>query len=99
MEQTARSKARPAPRQPEVRSTPARSEVPGGVQELLRKRWSPRAFSEKPVSPEHLRSLFEAARWAPSSFNQQPWSFIVTTRDDPEPFDRLAGTLSERKRL
>jgi len=44
---------------------------------LIRSRWSPRAFSEKPVEKEKLQSLFEAARWAPSSMNEQPWRFIV----------------------
>ena len=42
------------------------------VHELIEKRWSPRAFSPQPVPPEELRSLFEAARWAPSSNNEQP---------------------------
>lgn len=42
------------------------------INELIRKRWSPRAFSDKSVEVETLNRLFEAARWAPSSFNQQP---------------------------
>lgn len=41
------------------------------------KRWSPRSFAEKPVKEELLLSLFEAARWAPSANNEQPWRFIV----------------------
>ena len=53
------------------------------IHDLLRDRWSPRAFSEKPVPAEILRSLFEAARWAPSSYNAQPWAFLVATKDDP----------------
>jgi nitroreductase len=44
------------------------------VHELIRERWSPRAFSKKEISSEDLRSLFEAARWAPSSSNEQPWA-------------------------
>ncbi len=63
------------------------------VHELIRQRWSPRAFSNRPVEPQALRSLLEAARWAPSSFNEQPWSFIVATRDQPETFARLLGCL------
>lgn len=63
------------------------------VNDLLRNRWSPRAFSEKPVPPEILRSLFEAARWAPSSGNEQPWAFIVATKDDNETFAKLLSTL------
>ncbi len=40
-----------------------------------------------------MRSLFEAARWAPSSYNEQPWSYIVATKDDPEQFQRLLSCL------
>lgn len=65
------------------------------IHELLRTRWSPRAFSEKPVPPEVLRSLFEAARWAPSSNNEQPWAFLVATKDEPEFHARLLSTLVE----
>lgn len=59
----------------------------------LRRRWSPRAFADRPVEPEKLRSLFEAARWAPSSFNAQPWHFIVATKDDPADFARMLDCL------
>ena len=72
---------------------PAPADYP--VHELIRNRWSPRAFSEKPVPPEILRSLFEAARWAPSSNNEQPWAFLVATKDDPETHSRLLSTLVE----
>ena len=65
---------------------PAPAEYP--VHELIRERWSPRAFSEKAIAPADLRSLFEAARWAPSSSNEQPWAFIVATRDDQENFTK-----------
>lgn len=65
------------------------------VHELVRKRWSPRAFSENSVPPEVLRSLFEAARWAPSSNNEQPWAFFVATKDEPEFHSRLLSTLVE----
>lgn len=70
---------------------PARNEHP--VDDLLVRRWSPRAFSETPVSAESVRSLLEAARWAPSCFNEQPWSFIVATREEPEAFEKLLGCL------
>jgi nitroreductase len=66
------------------------------IHDLLRKRWSPRAFADRPVEREKLLSLLEAARWAPSSNNEQPWSFIVATRDRPEEFARLLGCLVER---
>src|SRR5215470_9761026 len=65
------------------------------IHELIRNRWSPRAFSEKLIPAAVLRSLFEAARWAPSSSNEQPWTFIVATRDDQENFDKILGTLVE----
>ena len=63
---------------------PAPSDFP--VHDLIRERWSPRAFSDKPIPPDILRSLFEAARWAPSSNNEQPWTFLVATREDGENF-------------
>jgi nitroreductase len=65
------------------------------IHELLARRWSPRAFSDRRVEPGTLRSLWEAARWAPSSANEQPCSFIVATRDDPQEFGRLLGCLVE----
>ncbi len=74
-------------------SNPAPVEFP--VNELIQNRWSPRAFSDKLVPHEVLRSLFEAARWAPSSSNEQPWAYIVATKDDPENFDKSLGVLVE----
>jgi nitroreductase len=59
------------------------------IHDLIKHRWSPRAFEDRPVEPEKLRSLFEAARWASSSYNGQPWHFIVATKDDPENFKRV----------
>jgi nitroreductase len=59
------------------------------VQNLIATRWRPYAFADRPVSPDELRSLFEAARWAPSSYNEQPWSYLVATREQPEEFARL----------
>lgn len=65
------------------------------VHELIRQRRSPVAFDSRPVEPEKLRSLFEAARWAPSSYNEQPWRFIFATKDNPEQFQRLHDCLVE----
>jgi nitroreductase len=65
------------------------------VHELIASRWSPYAFADRPVSRADLLSLFEAARWAPSSYNEQPWSYIVATRDDPQEFARLLSCLVE----
>ena len=53
-----------------------------GVQELIRQRWSPRAFSDKEIPADELKKLFEAARWAASSSNEQPWRFLVGRRGD-----------------
>src|SRR6266852_4001988 len=72
---------------------PAPTEIP--IHELIRERWSPRAFADKTVPPEVLRSLFEAARWAPSSSNEQPWSYIVATREDKENFEKMLSVLVE----
>jgi nitroreductase len=72
---------------------PAATDVP--LHELIRNRWSPRAFSDKPVAPEVLRSLFEAARWAPSSNNEQPWAYLVAAKDDSENFAKMLGVLVE----
>ena len=65
------------------------------VHELFATRWSPYAFADRPVSKEDLLSLFEAARWAASSYNEQPWSYLVATREDPEQFGRLLSCLVE----
>jgi nitroreductase len=65
-----------------------------GIHDLLKQRWSPFAFADRPVSPTTLRSLFEAARWSPSSFNEQPWRLIVGTKEgDPETYDKIFQTL------
>ena len=74
----------------------ARSESP--VHDLIRRRQSPRAFADRAVEPEKLRSLLEAARWAPSSFNEQPWAYLVATREEPEQFARLLSVLMEGNR-
>jgi len=65
------------------------------VHELITKRWSPYAFDEKPVEVKILCSLFEAARWAPSCFNEQPWHYILATKDDIEEFKKLLSCLTE----
>ena len=53
------------------------------IEELLLKRWSPRAFSGAPIDRETLLTIFEAARWAPSSYNSQPWRYVYALRDTP----------------
>jgi nitroreductase len=51
------------------------------ILDLILNRWSPRAMSGEPISDQELTSLFEAARWAPSSYNGQPWRIIYAKRD------------------
>jgi nitroreductase len=65
------------------------------VHELLAKRWSPYSFDGRMVTEDDLRSLFEAARWAPSSYNEQPWHYIVATKENPEEFQQLLSCLVE----
>jgi nitroreductase len=52
------------------------------VHDLILQRWSPRAFAETPVSDADLKTVFEAASWAASSYNEQPWRFVVGRRGD-----------------
>jgi nitroreductase len=61
----------------------------------LLKRYSGRAFDDRPVEDAALASLFEAARWAPSSGNEQPWRFVVARRGTPA-FEALVATLTGR---
>ena len=65
------------------------------VHELIAKRHSGRAFSSQPVDAATIGSLLEAARWAASSSNEQPWSFLVTQKETPSGYDRLLGCLVE----
>jgi len=51
------------------------------IQQLMLERWSPRAMSGEPLIEKELDTLFEAARWAPSCFNEQPWRFLYAHRD------------------
>lgn len=70
-----------------------------GIHELLARRWSPRAFDERPVEADTLLTLFEAARWAPSSNNEQPWRFIVANKRHQEAdWKRLFECLVEGNR-
>src|SRR2546430_11749018 len=72
---------------------PAPTDYP--VHKLIRERWSPRAFANKSIPQNVLRSLFEAARWAPSSYNEQPWAYLVATRDEQGSFERMLSVLVE----
>ncbi len=54
------------------------------IDNIFINRWSPRAMTGEPVSDPELRQLLEAARWAPSSYNEQPWRFLYAHRDTPD---------------
>ena len=74
--------------------TNKRAEADHPILDLIQQRWSPRAFANKPVETDKLLSVLEAARWASSSNNRQPWRFLITHRGE-EGFDRLVGCLRE----
>ncbi|MDP3975561.1 MAG: nitroreductase family protein [bacterium] len=65
------------------------------VHELIKSRWSPLAFSSDPIEPEKIKTLFEAMRWAPSSYNGQPWRIVYVVQDHPEQFEKLSSLLVE----
>ncbi len=67
------------------------------IDPLFLERWSPRAFSGEAIPPAELMTIFEAARWAPSSFNAQPWRFLFARRDTP-PWELFLGLLGESNR-
>jgi nitroreductase len=69
------------------------------IHEIIKNRYSTRAFSEKPVDREKIVSLFEAARWSPSSRNEQPWRFIVGLKEEPVTFNKIAEILNPANRI
>ena len=74
------------------------TEFAAPVLEAIRQRRSRRAFSDKMVEPEKIRSLFEAARWAPSSLNEQPWFYVYATRDQ-ELWNKIFEGLKEGNKI
>ncbi len=62
---------------------------------LIVRRWSPRAFSSITVEKEKLHRIFEAARWAPSCFNEQPWRFLLGVKGEGSTYDRIFSCLAE----
>ncbi|MDF9797619.1 nitroreductase [Catalinimonas alkaloidigena] len=67
----------------------------GTLSTLLEKRYSPRSFSNESVDESTLKKIFEAARLAPSSYNEQPWRFIYATKSQTEEYQRLLSCLNE----
>jgi nitroreductase len=69
------------------------------ILEVLSKRWSPYCFSDRPVPQEDLRSIFEAARWAASSYNEQPWRYIIASKEKTQEFERVLSCLVEGNQI
>ena len=67
------------------------------IDSMFTDRWSPRAFSSDPLSDREVQTLFEAARWAPSCFNEQPWLFVYAT--EPERRAKLVSCLVAKNQL
>lgn len=67
--------------------------------EVIERRKSSRAYADKKVEPEKIKALFEAARWAPSSSNEQPWVYIYATKDQSELWTKIFSILVEGNRI
>ena len=75
------------------------TEFDAPVLEVIKNRRSRRAYAEKSVEPEKIRSLFEAARWAPSSLNEQPWLYIYATRDQEALYSKIFEAVKEGNKV
>jgi nitroreductase len=73
----------------------ARTDAGSSIEPELEKRWSPYAYSDRPVPDADLMAILEAARWAPSSYNEQPWRYILATKKEPEAFAKALSCLVE----
>lgn len=71
------------------------TEFASQVMHVIQKRRSRRAYADTMVEAEKIRSLFEAARWAPSSLNEQPWFYVYATRDQTDLYNKIFDTLNE----
>ena len=69
------------------------------ILEVIKERRSIRAFSDKPVEEEKISALFEAARWAPSAMNEQPWQYIYAGKEDKALFNSIAESLMPGNRI
>jgi nitroreductase len=75
------------------------TEFESDVLDVIKERRSRRAFLNKPVEQEKVKSLFEAARWAPSSVNEQPWLYIYATKEQPDLWSRIFEALNESNKV
>ena len=69
------------------------------ILEIIQERWSPYSFSPSPVEDFKLKAMFEAAGFAPSCNNEQPWLFVITTRDDEKVFDDYIGFMNDGNKI
>ncbi len=69
------------------------------ILEIIQERWSPYAFSSAPVEEFKLKAMFEAAGYAPSCNNEQPWEFVFTTQDEKEVFNDFVGFLNDGNKI
>ncbi len=74
-----------------LHSNPAPTPLP--ILHVIKERWSPVAFSDQALSEDKIAMLFEAARWAPSSFNEQPWRYLYASKEDKEGREKLESLL------
>ncbi len=70
-----------------------------GVASLISERWSPRAFSDYAINSEQLARIIDAARWAPSCFNEQPWRFYTCTQESGDRFNEYLDLLVEANQV
>jgi len=65
------------------------------VHELIKKRWSARSFSDRPLPQDVLNTVFEAASWAASSMNEQPWEYVYALKSDQKEYDKFVECLMQ----
>lgn len=75
------------------------TEFESDILDIIKSRRSRRAFLGKPIEAEKIKSLFEAARWAPSSVNEQPWAYVYSTKDQTELWNKIFGALNEGNKV
>ena len=75
------------------------AEFESDILDIIKTRRSRRAYLTTPIEPHKIQSLFEAARWAPSSVNEQPWVYIYATSDQPELWNKIFSALNEGNKL
>lgn len=75
------------------------SDIEYPIDEVIKQRRSSRAYEDKPVAQHVINALFEAARWAPSSMNEQPWRYIYATRENSSLWDKIFDTLMEGNKI